>query len=206
MKVIFGLGNPGRTYRNNRHNVGYMILDIFAENEGLKFKNDKKLEALTASLLIEREAVVLAKPLTFMNNSGVSAAKICKEYGLETKDLLVVYDDADLEIGALRFRLSGSSAGHRGLASIIERLATPEIRRLKIGIGRPGGSEEYRDRENNESNLASYVLEDFSKSDLSYIGQTLPKAVCACRDWVTRGDEYVMKNYNKRGGNSGHNV
>lgn len=191
MKTVFGLGNPGQQYKNNRHNVGFKALDNLAKAEGIKFKRSFKTGAYIAKKKIGKEEVLFVKPLTFMNNSGLCVRKILQKYKISADDVLMVYDDADLPLGAIRFRPRGSSAGHRGMASIIEALNTEEINRLKIGIN----SLQTRSRE-----LADYVLSDFLDSEGDIVQEAIRKASYACKDWINKGVDFVMKNYNRRGG------
>jgi len=185
VKVIVGLGNPGIKYKNNRHNVGFMVLDEIARHQDAIFKKSFLWNCYLAKITAGKEAVLLVKPLTYMNNSGRCVKKIVARYALEAKDLLVVYDDADLPLGALRLKMRGSSGGHQGLTSIIAQLNSQEIPRLKLGIDKDAGRD-----------LADYVLSDFSAQEKEMISESIAKAASACIDWVKRGSEYVMQNYN----------
>ena len=187
MKCIFGLGNPGLRYRNNKHNIGYKVVETFAKAHKSSFKRNAALGADTARVTVEAEDIVLIKPRTFMNNSGVCVRKTLASYPCSFSDILVIYDDADLPLGVLRFRRKGSAGGHRGMASIIEIVGEQQIQRLKIGIGRT-----------REDDLAGYVLSDFSRKEKSAIDEGISQAVAACSDWVRCGMDYVMRKYNKR--------
>ncbi|MFA6281217.1 MAG: aminoacyl-tRNA hydrolase [Candidatus Omnitrophota bacterium] len=186
MKVIVGLGNPGLKYKNNRHNAGFMVLDEIARYEKVLFKKSFLWNCYFVKIAAGQEAVLLVKPLTYMNNSGRAVKKIIAKYALQPKDLLVVYDDADLPLGALRLKTRGSSGGHQGLTSIITQLDSEEIPRLKLGIDKNIGAD-----------LAEHVLSDFSGQEKETISESIAKAASACIDWVKRGSEYVMQNYNK---------
>ena len=122
MKAIFGLGNPGSRYKNNRHNVGYMIVEELSRHIGTNFRRSIRLKAYLAKLKINNRDVILVKPSTFMNNSGICVKKICSSYHLAGDDCLVIYDDVDLPLGSIRLKKKGSSAGHRGMESIIDNL------------------------------------------------------------------------------------
>ena len=143
MKVIVGLGNPGKKYENTRHNVGFLAMDRIVNKMAKRdikivFKLDKKFEAETAKVKLGSEDIVLVKPQTFMNLSGKAVKKIVDFYKIDTeKDLIVVYDDVDIPLGKTRIRSEGSSAGHKGLQSIIDELGTDRFIRVRIGIGRP---------------------------------------------------------------------
>jgi PTH1 family peptidyl-tRNA hydrolase len=187
MKVIVGLGNPGIKYRYNRHNVGFMVLDALSKKTSAIFYRKLRLPAQVAKVTIEDKAIILVKPLTFMNSSGLCVKKVLDAYKAARQDLLVVYDDADLDLGVLRLKKSGSSAGQQGMAAIIDALETDNFARLRIGISKPQGL---------DKNLADYVLCDFPKNEMPVIEDTIGKAVYASIDWVIFGSEYVMKNYN----------
>ena len=138
MRLIVGLGNPGERYRRTRHNVGFMVLDCLAARAGVR-RGREEAEAWISEADVAGERVVLAKPLTFMNRSGVAVDRLLSLKGAGPGDLLVVPDDADLELGVLRIRERGSHGGHNGLRSIIEVLGTDEFARLRVGVGRDGG-------------------------------------------------------------------
>ncbi|MBI4256446.1 aminoacyl-tRNA hydrolase [Candidatus Uhrbacteria bacterium] len=138
MKAIFGLGNPGKEYEKTRHNVGFLVLDELAKRYEGAFSSKRSLEADIAEVLIEGERVLLVKPQTFMNASGRSLGAVMSKYPVTINDVLVVYDDADLPFGNVRYKESGSSAGHRGMESIIESLPKgTAVARIRVGIGRP---------------------------------------------------------------------
>jgi PTH1 family peptidyl-tRNA hydrolase len=185
VKVIVGLGNPGLKYKNNRHNAGFMVLDEIAKHEKVLFKKSFLWNCYFVKITAGQEVMLLIKPLTYMNNSGRCVKKIFSKYVLEAKDLLIVYDDADLPLGALRLKTCGSSGGHQGLASIITQLNSQDFPRLKLGIDKNTGAD-----------LADYVLSDFSAQEKETISESIAKAASACVDWVKRGNEYVMQNYN----------
>ncbi len=187
MRIIFGLGNPGLRYKNTRHNVGHMTVEAIAKRNKAPFRRSVRLNAWIAELEIENEEVILVKPRTFMNNSGICAKKVFDKYKCLLQEILVVHDDVDLPLGALKFREKGSSGGHRGIASILASLGAEEFNRLKIGIGRPHSEE-----------VADYVLSGFLRKEKKVLSEILEKAVSACIDWVRCGSHYVMSNYNQR--------
>ncbi len=189
MKVLFGLGNPGKKYLNNRHNIGHMILDNMATEQRVSFKKNILLKANSAHKNIRGQEALLVKTRTFMNNSGLCVNKVVKKYNVDLSDILIVYDDSDLEFGAIRFREKGSSGGHRGMASIINQLGTEGINRLRIGIGTPV-----------EVELADYVLSDFNKSEKKELNYIIEQAVSACFDWVNNESNFLKQKYNRRGG------
>ena len=134
--LIVGLGNPGQEYARNRHNAGYQCLTAYAERHGLRFSFYRFRASLAEGRIFGRP-VLLARPLTYMNESGQAVAPLVRQYGVALANLLVVYDDLDLPLGKIRLRARGSSAGHRGLESILRQLRTTEVPRLRLGIGRP---------------------------------------------------------------------
>jgi len=153
--LVVGLGNPGREYAKNRHNVGWMVVDELARRHGASWR--EKFAGRLAELRIEGHRVALLKPETFMNDSGRSVAAARKFFKLEPDAILVVHDEVDLEVGRLQARLGGGLAGHNGLRSVAAHLKTPDFMRLRVGVGRP----ERGDRRP----VADYVLSDFEPAD-----------------------------------------
>ena len=189
MKIIFGLGNPGQKYKNNRHNIGYMVVEELAEQINAKFKRSLVLGAQIAKLRKGDQDVILVKSRTFMNNSGSCAKRIVAKYRAESQNVLIIYDETDLALGEIRFRQKGSCAGHRGMSSIISALGTEQINRLRVGIGGSRVQE-----------LSDYVLSDFSGREKETLDETIERAICACYDWISQGADFVMRTYNRRGG------
>ncbi len=183
--LIAGLGNPGPEYRHNRHNVGFMLVDRLAARLGVKFTRLES-KALVAKGDYEGRRVILAKPHTYMNLSGQAVGALARYYKVPLANLLIAYDDVDLPLGAIRIRPGGGSAGQKGMASIIERLGTQDIQRMRLGIGRPPGRME----------AAGYVLQDFSTADLVTLDPTLDKAAEAALRFVLDGLEAAMNQYN----------
>ncbi len=136
MKLIVGLGNIGDEYQNTRHNVGFNTIELLAQKEGVLFKLEPKLKSLIASLNVNGEKIILAKPTTYMNLSGEAVEAIMKYYKISKEDFIVICDDLDMECGKIRFRTKGSAGGHNGLKNIIEHLGTDSFNRIKIGISR----------------------------------------------------------------------
>lgn len=159
MKLVAGLGNPGCKYRNNRHNFGFMALDCFAKENSLIFKKKKLYE------YVKTGDCLLIKPRTFMNRSGVAFSSVLASYPID--QILVVYDDVDLDFGDIRFRHKGSAGGHNGLKSITFHLGSNEYKRLRFGIGAPAVNQD----------MAEYVLADFSQSESKFLPDGL--AYCA---------------------------
>ena len=186
MYLIAGLGNPGREHRNNRHNVGYMLLDRLADRLGEQFTRVES-KSLVTKTDFGGNRLVLAKPQTFMNNSGQAVGSLLRYYKIPFENLMVVNDDVDLDLGTLRIRKSGGSAGQKGLASIIDRLGSQEFPRMRLGIGRPPG----------RMDAAAYVLRDFSKVELPLLDEVLSYGVDAVLMFITQGVEAAMNRYNR---------
>jgi len=149
--LVVGLGNPGREYARNRHNVGHMVVDELARRHGGTWRS--KFSGLLTDIRIDGHKVALLKPETFMNESGRSVKAAAQFYKLEPDAILVVHDESDLEPGRLQARRGGGLAGHNGLRSVAQHLGTPEFLRLRVGVGRPGRGD--------RRDLADYVLADF---------------------------------------------
>jgi peptidyl-tRNA hydrolase, PTH1 family len=187
LRLVAGLGNPGPEYEGTRHNVGFAVVDRLAGDEGISVKRlDSR--ALTGRGRIENEAVVLAKPVTYMNASGEAVAVLLKKLDLATEDLLVVSDDIDLPVGALRLKPRGSSGGQKGLRSVEVSLGTGEFARLRIGI-----RGEHYTRENE---LSDYVLDRFSRSERPTIDEAVGRAADAVRAWIVTGIDVAMNRFN----------
>lgn len=183
--LIVGLGNPGKEFSQNRHNIGFMVLNQFARQNDQTF-NRLEHQAFVLKMKIADACVILAKPQTFMNLSGKSVAALLRYYKIPLPNLLVVYDDIDLSFGTLRLRPDGSSGGHKGMQSIIERLGTQEFPRLRIGIGRPTGRKE----------AASYVLEDFTPQEREHLPIIIDHAIQAILDTIQFGIDEAMNRHN----------
>jgi PTH1 family peptidyl-tRNA hydrolase len=190
--LIVGLGNPGREYRDTRHNVGFMVLDRLAVKLKVRFTRLQS-RALVAGATYSpskgdktESKIILAKPQTFMNLSGQSVMGLIHFYKLPLNNLLVVHDDLDLPPGAIRIRPDGGSAGQKGMVSILEHLGTDDFPRLRLGIGHPPGQMQAPD----------YVLQAFSEADLTIIQETLDRAVEAVLTFVNEGLDTAMNKFN----------
>ena len=184
--LIVGLGNPGRKYRTNRHNIGFMLVDRVAERLGITFSSVKH-KALITDGRHAGAKIILAKPQTFMNNSGQAVSALMRFYKLPTSNLLVAYDDVDLPFEAIRMRSSGGSAGQKGMKSIIQHLGTEEFPRLRLGIDRPPG----------RMSTPDYVLQDFAPALQEALGFFLDRAADAALSYVANGIEPAMTRYNR---------
>ena len=183
--LIVGLGNPGREYRENRHNIGFMLMDRLAVKLSARFTRLQS-KALVASATYQERKIILGKPQTFMNLSGQSVQGLVHFYKLPLTNILIAHDDLDLPPGTIRIRPDGGSAGQKGVSSILERFRTDEFPRLRLGIGRPPGQMQAPD----------YVLQDFSNAEMVLVSETLNYAVEAVLTFVTEGLVPAMNKYN----------
>ncbi|MGD0609974.1 MAG: aminoacyl-tRNA hydrolase [Anaerolineales bacterium] len=183
--LLIGLGNPGREYRENRHNIGFMLLDRLAVKLDTRFTRLQS-KALVASATYQDLKLILAKPQTFMNLSGQAVQGLVRFYKLPLSNLLVAHDDLDLLPGTIRIRPDGGSAGQKGMASIIERLGTDVFPRLRLGIGHPPG----------QMDAADYVLQDFTDEERPVISETLNRAAEAAMLFVREGLDTAMNQFN----------
>jgi PTH1 family peptidyl-tRNA hydrolase len=187
MRVIVGLGNPGREYRETRHNVGFMVVDEIARRHNLTLAMaPSQIPDAMIAKKFGGDAVLVAKPLTFMNNSGEAVAALARYYDVPIGDLLVVIDEVALPFGRLRARARGSAGGHNGLKSVIAQLGTTEFARLRLGVGR---GDARRD-------LADHVLSKFEADERSALGEFIARAADAAEMFAAEGIEKVMKKYN----------
>lgn len=185
MKLVAGLGNPGRRYAGTRHNIGYDVLDLLAERHRLDWES-APADAIMAKW--RSAGALLAKPLTFMNLSGHAVGDLLRFFKVDLADLLVVVDDVNLELGRLRARRAGSAGGHNGLKSLIELLGTDGFARLRIGVGR---GDARRD-------LADHVLATFDPSEREVVAETVSRAADAVELFIAEGIGPVMNRYNRK--------
>ena len=182
MRIIVGLGNPGRKYASTRHNAGFMVLDRLAKAHSVRFRKSIINSAYIAETKKKSCKVLLVKPLTFMNNSGICVNKVMARYNAKRDDMLIVYDDIDLKLGAVRFRAKGRSAGHKGMDSIMQYLNTDLIQRIRLGIGKPDSED-----------ISGYVLSDFTDSEKEIFDTAVQKASRCCWDWIDRDAGFIMQ-------------
>lgn len=187
MKLIVGLGNPGRAYANNHHNIGFICLNHFARTHGVKFDR-KQARARTGAGKVAGSKVVLAKPQTHMNLSGESVSRLVKKFNVSPDDLIVIHDDLDLPLGKIRLSQGSSSGGHKGINSIIKELGSQDFIRVRVGIGRPAGA--------SEDEIIAYVLSDFSPEERKSITPVIPRVSEALLCLLTEGLTLAMNKYN----------
>ena len=195
VKLIVGLGNPGKTYAHNRHNVGFFCLNYFARLHSIGFDR-RQCRARVGTADVKGEKVVLAKPGTFVNLSGQSVACLVHKYHVVLNDLLVIYDDLDLPPGKIRLRQSGSSGGHKGMNSIISALGSEDFPRIRVGIGRPRGEKQSVA----EDDIVNYVLSDFSAEQETIIRPAIARVTEAIDCFLIHGMEAAMNEFNQRPG------
>jgi len=194
MKLIVGLGNPGRGYANNRHNAGFICLNHFAKTQGIRF-DKKQGQARIGTGEVAGSKVVVAKPQTYMNLSGQSVSRLVKKFDTDLSDLLVIHDDLDLPTGKIRIRQGGGSGGHKGIESIISWLGSQDFLRIRVGIGRPtiiGSS-----AETSEADIITYVLGNFTSTERQVITPVVPRVNEAILYLLTEGLTAAMNKYNQ---------
>ena len=177
MKLIVGLGNPGPDYESSRHNAGYWIIDSVSERIGLELTK-KKFKAVYASGKYEGIPLVMLKPLTYMNLSGLSVSAAMSFFNIDFEDLLVIHDDVDLPPGRIRMKKGGGSAGHKGVESIVDQLGADDFYRLRFGVGRP---------ENLNMDTSDFVLERVSSEEKEAFGQWSKEAADAALYFLKEG-------------------
>lgn len=186
MKLIVGLGNPGRAYRQTRHNVGFEVADELARRMGVKFRRSWRFPAEMAEGTLEGEEVVLVKPRTFMNLSGEAVGPLARKKGIPAGDVIAIVDDLDLPLGRLRIRKSGGAGGHNGLKSLIAHLGTEEFPRVRIGIGRDA-----------EGDAVSHVLGRFRPEEEPVVREAVSRAADAVATALREGWDRAMNDFNR---------
>jgi len=185
MKLVIGLGNPGLVYANTRHNVGFKVINKVAKLTNIKIKGRRYKSRIGQGKILAQE-VILAKPMTYVNLSGEAVELLVRNFQVPLSDLLVVYDDISMPLGKIRIRKKGSAGGHNGLKSIIEKLASAEFARIRIGIGTPSPEISFRD----------YVLSPFTDEENEVIEQAIEKAAEAVICTIEEGIDVAMNRYN----------
>ena len=183
MKLIVGLGNPGKEYQNTRHNIGFMTLDHFANTDNWKIK----FSSLYTETIVNGEKILLIKPQTYMNLSGNALIEFVNFYKINLEDILVIHDDLDLPVGTYRLKINSSAGGHNGIKSIIERLGNNNFARLKIGISN-----------NKDIDTKDYVLGKFTKEELEIFEKLYPTFDDIIVSFITKGLDATMNKYNRK--------
>lgn len=184
MKLIVGLGNPGKEYRGTRHNCGFMVIDKLAEKLNVSV-DQNKFKGLYTKFKYHGEDVILLKPQTYMNLSGESVIATMQFFKIKKEDLLVIYDDLDMPVGKLRLRKTGSAGGHNGIKNIIAHLNSQDFNRIRVGIDR-----------HQYMNVVDYVLSGFSKLEMKAITEGFENAANAIIDYLDHDFDYIMNRYN----------
>lgn len=184
MKLIVGLGNPGKEYEGTRHNCGFMVIDRLADKLNISV-DQNKFKGLYTKIKYHGEDVILLKPQTYMNLSGESVNAVMNFFKINKDDLLVIYDDLDMPVGKLRLRKTGSAGGHNGIKNIIAHLNSQDFKRIRVGIDR-----------HKYMKVADYVLSNFTKIEKEAIDQGIEKACDAIIDYLDNGFDHTMNNYN----------
>lgn len=187
---MVGLGNPGSEYQFTRHNIGFRIVDSLAYDMNTEFKKTKSYYSLVSKGMINNQEVMLVKPQTFMNLSGRAVNRVISYYKASHQDLLIVYDDLNLELGQLRIRKNGSAGGHKGMESIIQYLNTENLPRLRIGIGNPSVNYNF--------DCSSYVLSNFKHDEEDKIEKVIQLSTEAIKAIIEDDLEKAMRKYNRK--------
>lgn len=185
MKLVVGLGNPGKQYDHTRHNIGFEVIDYMAKEYNIAL-DKSKFKGVYGIGNINGEKIILLKPLTYMNLSGESIRPLMDYYQLELEDIVVIYDDLDLPVGKIRLRQKGSSGGHNGIKSTIAHLGSEKFNRMRVGINRP----------TNGMKITDYVLGKFTKEETELLEVTVKKCSDACAEWMKEPFLQVMNKYN----------
>lgn len=185
MKIIVGLGNPGKEYENTRHNVGFMAIDKMAENLNINV-NKNKFNGLIGEGTINDEKIFLVKPQTFMNLSGNCVQEIAKFYKVQVEDIIVIHDDIDIEFGKIRIRTSGSPGTHNGMRNITDMLQSQKFPRVRIGVGKP--------KENQE--LYNFVLSEFDANEMKVLQECIKNVADAVLEIINNGILKAMNQFN----------
>lgn len=185
-RLIVGLGNPGKDYQYTRHNLGFLAVQKLAKDLNFKLELSSFTNGITAEGMVGQDEVFLLMPLAYMNNSGNTVSRVVELKGILPHNVLVICDDFNLPFKQIRLRPKGSDGGHNGLASVIERLATTEFHRLRLGIGFP-----------NRGDVIDFVLEEFNSSEMRDLDSYLRQAVECCKMWLSQGIDKAMEQFNK---------
>lgn len=196
MKLIVGLGNPGADYEDTRHNIGFMVIDKLAREVGretLKWEQDTKRSAFVAKV----GEVIMVKPVTFMNNSGIAVKKLVDFYKIDPSDVWVIHDDLDLPIGKIRIRNQGGTAGHNGIESILAHLGTDKFLRFRLGIGKGKSDTKHStDFHLSHRDVLDFVLSKFNQSEAGTLKKMIKYGVEAVRIALTDGVDKSMNRFN----------
>lgn len=203
MWLVVGLGNPGRKYAGNRHNVGFRVVDELARRHGITSFRDK-FGSDVATGMFGLDKVILLKPMEYMNRSGFAVQRAADFYGLEAERIVVVHDDIDLDVGRLKLKRAGGHGGHNGLRSLVEQLGSRDFARVRCGIGKPGAVCRDTDAASaatageRDRRVSGHVLSDFPAAEAETVAQMIERAADATESIVARGIEASMNDFNIR--------
>ena len=185
-KLIVGLGNIGKQYENTRHNIGFNAIDLLGNFLNISFELNNNLNGFYGILISNEFRLILFKPTTYMNLSGIAVKKIIDFYKINVEDIIIIFDDMNLPLGKVRLRIFGSSGGHNGIKNIIDNLSTDKIKRIRIGIGRP----------ETNINVKDFVLSKFSDVEFKIINKALEKVKNAVLSYLDNDFNYAMNKFN----------
>ena len=188
MKLIVGLGNIGKEYETTRHNIGFMVADAIAKKHEVSFNKEER-DAMVAEFRVGGEKILIIKPTTFMNDSGVAVVQFARFYNIAPEDIVIIHDDMDLPVGFLRIRPNGSSGGHNGIKSVQSHLGTDGFVRFRVGIGHPVHEHKV---------VLDYVLTKFNQEEQKIMTNTIDNVANAADAWITDELEKVMNKYNSK--------
>ncbi len=186
MRMIVGLGNPGNKYERTRHNTGFMVMDALAKKCNVDITQDK-FQSLIVKTKIDGEDVLLVKPQTYMNNSGIAVRACMNFYKIDVKDLLIIYDDLDLPVGQIRLRQKGSAGGHNGIKSIIQHVGSNQFDRIRVGIGRDA-----------RIPIIDWVLMNYRPDEMQALQPAIDKAADAAYDSIFHSFDQTMNVFNQK--------
>ncbi|MDO8658087.1 MAG: aminoacyl-tRNA hydrolase [Candidatus Levybacteria bacterium] len=209
MKLIVGLGNPGKKYEDTRHNLGFMVVDELVQSflrsrislRETKFKIEEKFKAEILELKYSNEKIIISKPLTYMNNSGMAISLLVNFYKINSEDIWIIHDDVDLLLGSMKIRFGGASAGHKGVESIIKNLGTDKFWRFRIGIASKRseiGIKTISGERMKIKNIDDFVLGEFIKEELHRVKEEVGRAANAVSSALEFGLEYTQQKFNKK--------
>jgi peptidyl-tRNA hydrolase, PTH1 family len=185
MKLVVGLGNPGKQYEQTRHNVGFMVIDKLSKELSIPLDRHK-FNGIYGIGHISGEKIILLKPLTYMNLSGECIRPLMDYYEINEEEIVVIYDDLDLPVSKIRLRTKGSAGGHNGIKSMILHLGTQQFNRIRVGVDRP----------NNGMSISDYVLSQFTREEEQGINEAIVRSANACEKWLSTSFVQVMNEYN----------
>jgi len=193
-RLIVGLGNPGERYAHSRHNIGFMCVDHYAEKYGIRMNKKQAMSRIGTGEILGYD-VILVKPETFMNRSGLAVNRLRQKHQVRRENLVVIHDDLDLPPGKIRIRPVGSSAGHKGITSVIDHLGRNDFARIRVGIGRPTGTDESTGAA--DADIVAYVLGDLTPEEEETFREVMPRVGEAIDLILTEGLQAAMNKYNQ---------